>query len=216
MEDLRANGRAGGRAGRRKGGREGRKGGRGQRGKKGGREGEKGDRSSKGQRARTGREGRANGAEGEGGRGEPGGRFARARGVGGKNLTARTRFEKCMGDDREPQARTARGQFYSLRCASELPTARGRGRRFNSVLVSRAYFRKRHPRPRPRPRPPVATASAAGQPEGDGSASRRCASSINSTDKQEKRTTTRYVIPADRTARRAKCKRRRASVACPA
>jgi len=66
-----------------------------------------------------------------------------------------------MGDDREPRARTARGQFYSLCCASELPTVRGRGLGL-TWLSCRAYFRKRHSRPRPQP--PAATASAGGAP----------------------------------------------------
>lgn len=58
------------------------------------------------------------------------------RGVGGNNLTAHGR-EKCMSDGggerggkRENHERAPRGgrQFYSLRCASELSTARGRPR----------------------------------------------------------------------------------------
>lgn len=43
----------------------------------------------------------------------------------------------------------------------------------------------------------------------------RCASSINSTDKQEKRMTTRYVVPANYTARRDTAPRAKCNVARP-
>lgn len=97
------------------------------------------------------------------------------------------------------------GQFHSLRCASELPTARGRGLGL-TWLSCRAYFRKRHPRPQPQPRPPAV--AMAGTRTGTGARPRPHAApppQINSTDKRERRATTRYVIPAGRTARRAKC-----------
>lgn len=93
------------------------------------------------------------------------------------------------------------GQFHSLRCASELPTARGRGLGL-TWLSCRAYFRKRHPRPQPQPRPPaVAVAGTGARPRPHAAPPPQ----INSTDKRERRATTRYVIPAGRTARRAKC-----------
>lgn len=58
-------------------------------------------------------------------------------GVGGKNSMAHGgRSEKCTGD-REARTRTARGQFYSLRCASELSAARPRltGSRVTHIFV---------------------------------------------------------------------------------
>lgn len=95
MEDLRA-------AGWQAGGRE--------RDKGEGRRERKGDGGSKGQRARVGRDGTGGTRDGTGKRDRE--RKVRVADAGQevRNLTERrARFEKCMGDDREPRARTARG-----------------------------------------------------------------------------------------------------------
>lgn len=99
--------------------------------------------------------------------------------------------EKCMGD-REARTRTARGQFYSLRCASELSAARPRltGSRVTHIFVRGVRGRGRGDRRR-------AEGGREGEREYTGGGA-RAAPSINSTDKPEKRATTRYVIPAGR------------------
>lgn len=102
MEDLRA-------AGWQAGGRE--------RDKGEGRRERKGDGGSKGQRARVGRDGTGRDRTGREGKRDGTGKRDRERkvrvadaGQEVRNLTERrARFKKCMGDDREPRARTARG-----------------------------------------------------------------------------------------------------------